>query len=93
MVAGATYGITVMTAIAQALDKGLKKWRPQTARMVRKLVSGIIERAEQDAQRPFGKANHRCKADPFLNDTVVWRGKTPKDLALHHDQYLYGNRG
>ena len=27
--------------------------------------------------------------DPFLNDTAVFEGETPVDLALDHDKYLY----
>lgn len=38
-----------MTAIAERLDKKLKKWRPHTAREVRKRVSEIIRLADQDA--------------------------------------------
>ena len=30
--------------------------------------------------------------DPFFADDVVFQGKTPKDLALKHDDYLYGDR-
>ena len=29
--------------------------------------------------------------DPFFADSVVYRGKTPKDLALNYDDYLYGS--
>ena len=29
--------------------------------------------------------------DPFFADDVVFQGKAPKDLALKHDDYLYGN--
>ena len=30
--------------------------------------------------------------DPFFADSVVFKGKAPKDLALKHDDYLYGDR-
>jgi hypothetical protein len=30
--------------------------------------------------------------DPFFADDVVFQGKTPKDLALKHDDYLFGDR-
>ena len=39
----------MMTAIAERLDKKLKKWRPQTAREVRKRVAEIIQLADRDA--------------------------------------------
>ena len=38
-----------MTAIAERLDRKLKKWRPVTAREVRKRVTEIIHLADQDA--------------------------------------------
>jgi hypothetical protein len=38
-----------MTAIAERLDRKLKKWRPTTAREVRKRVTEIIQLADQDA--------------------------------------------
>lgn len=37
-----------MTAIAEKLDAKLKSWRPETANEVEKLVSEIIELADQD---------------------------------------------
>lgn len=30
--------------------------------------------------------------DLFFADNVVYQGKTPKDLALNYDDYLYGNK-
>ena len=38
-----------MNAIAERLDRKLKKWRPTTAREVRKRVAEIIQLADQDA--------------------------------------------
>ena len=38
-----------MTALAERLDRKLKKWRPTTAREVRKRVAEIIQLADQDA--------------------------------------------
>lgn len=40
--------LIAMTAIAERLDKRLKKWRPHTAREVRKCVAEIIRLADQD---------------------------------------------
>ena len=28
--------------------------------------------------------------DPLFSDTAVFSGKTPKDMAVDHDRYLYG---
>jgi len=30
--------------------------------------------------------------DPFFADNVFYQGKTPKDLSLNYDDYLYGDR-
>ncbi len=38
-----------MTAIAERLDRKLKKWRPTTAREARKGVTESIQLADQDA--------------------------------------------
>ena len=38
-----------MTAIAQQLDRKLKRWQPQTAKQVKTLVAEIIELADRDA--------------------------------------------
>ena len=32
------------------------------------------------------------QTDPFFADTAVFRGKAPRDLARHHDRYLYGDQ-
>jgi hypothetical protein len=32
----------------------------------------------------------RRRKDPFLDDPAVYRGPVPKDYALNHDKYLYG---
>ena len=37
---------------------------------------------------PAAKGN----SDPFFADTAVFRGKAPRDLAQHHDRYLYGDK-
>jgi hypothetical protein len=31
-------------------------------------------------------------SDPFLADTAVFSGPSPKDLAENHDRYLYGDQ-
>lgn len=30
--------------------------------------------------------------DPFFLDREVWKGATPGDAALRHDDYLYGKK-
>jgi hypothetical protein len=76
--------------VARTLDERLKKWRPQTARKVERLIAQIISLADEDAQKPVRRLNGRSKKDPFFADKTVWRGRTPRDLARNHDEYLYG---
>ena len=28
--------------------------------------------------------------DPFFNDRAVYNGRVPLDMAINHDEYLYG---
>ena len=81
-----------MTAIAQQLARKLKKWRPTTASKVEKLVTKIIELADQNipSANSFKKVRRPRKDDPFFADTIFYNGKVPKDSSLNHDKYLYG---
>lgn len=79
-----------MTAIAKQLDAKLKLWRPPTALKVEKLVADIIALADRDTPAPKTApkaATHN--GDPFLADKKLFSGPTPKNLAAHHDRYLY----
>ena len=49
----------------------------------------IRESLERALQTP---TVDRAADDPFFADHVVFEGKTPNDLALNHDDYLYGDR-
>ncbi|MBI3851647.1 MAG: hypothetical protein HY298_15425 [Verrucomicrobia bacterium] len=82
-----------MTAIAQQLERKLKKWRPTTARKVEKLVTKIIELADQNIRsaKSFKKVRDPRKDDPFFADTTFFNGKVPRDTSLKHDKYLYGD--
>ena len=33
------------------------------------------------------------KSDPLFSDASVYEGRVPADLAVHHDDYLYGENG
>ena len=82
-----------MTAIAKQLDAKLKLWRSPTAHKVKKLVADII--AWADRETPNGKSPRKStvqNGDTFLADKKTFRGKTPKDLAVNHDRYLYGEQ-
>ena len=82
-----------MTAIAQQLERKLKQWPTTTARRVEKLVSEIIERADEDtANASTAPKPHRSrKTDPLFADTAVWEGPVPPDSSVNHDKYLYGD--
>jgi hypothetical protein len=53
-----------MTAIAQKLDRKLKKWRPETAREVSRRIAEIIESADHDA---LGLARSRSVEQEVLD--------------------------
>ncbi len=80
-----------MTTIARELDEKLRHWPLRTSRRVKRLVRRIIVLADRDNGRA-SNVRRRRKDDPLFGDVAVWTGKTPKDLALHHDDYLYGDR-
>lgn len=79
-----------MTAIAKQLDAKLKLWRSPTAHKVEKLVADIIALA--DREMPAPKTPRKVatpSSDAFLADKKLFSGPTPKNLAAHHDRYLY----
>ncbi len=45
----------------------------------------LVEERERSAASPQGR-------DPFFEDREFWKGPTPGDLALRHDDYLYGKK-
>lgn len=49
----------------------------------------IRESLEKNLQHPEAD---RAVEDPFFADDIVYKGNTPKDLALNHDDYLYGDK-
>ncbi len=40
-----------------------------------------------------GPGETPIKADPLFSDVSVYEGPVPADLAVHHDDYLYGENG
>ncbi len=83
-----------MTAIARTLDDKLKLWRPETASRVEKLVSEIIELADQEAKQAtsaLAPDTRSRRDDAFLADKAFFSGPGPTDCALNHDKYLYGD--
>ena len=52
------------------------------------LAGFIRESLEKTLQPPDIE---QADDDPFFADNVVYQGKTPKDLALNYNDYLYGS--
>ena len=51
--------------------------RVSLGHLIRRALRETIERRDQESAR-----------DPLWTDDLVFRGKTPPDLARHHDHYL-----
>jgi len=49
----------------------------------------FLRRAVEKAIAESGPRRRR-RRDSFLDDTAVFKGKTPQDLARRHDAHLYG---
>jgi len=52
-------------------------------------LGGFIRESLEKTLQPLDV--DQVDEDPFFADNVVYQGKTPKDLALNFDDYLYGN--
>lgn len=52
---------------------------------------GEIVREALEIMLKISKSKSTTISDPFFEDTAVYKGKAPKDLALNHDTYLYGD--
>ena len=57
-----------------------KKMKISLGQFIREALRTYLERANDP-----GNQN-----DPFIGDNAVNSGPTPRDLALNHDDYLYG---
>jgi hypothetical protein len=72
------------------LPEDLKMRALKRARVMGLSLAGFIrESLEKSLQTPDVD---QADDDPFFADHVVFQGKTPKDLASKHDDYLYGDR-
>lgn len=49
---------------------------------------GALIRESLDVALP--RTAHAADFDPLFADGAVFRGSAPRDLARHHDRYLYG---
>ena len=56
-------------------------------------LGGFIRESLEKALKRPGKDGFICDEDPFFADDAVFSGKAPSDLALNHDDYLYGEKG
>ncbi len=65
----------------------LKRRAVELARARRMSFGGLLRRA---LERELAAAQPGRARDPVFDPRVVFRGKTPQDLAENHDHYLYG---
>lgn len=72
------------------LPDDLKRRALKHAKITGLSLGGFIrESLEKNLQPPDVD---QADEDPFFADNVVYQGKTPKDLALNYDDYLYGDK-
>ncbi len=72
------------------LPEDLKMRALKRADIVGLSLGGFIrESLEKSLQTPDVD---QADDDPFLADNATFQGKTPGDLALKHDDYLYGDK-
>ena len=90
---GNNYRSTVMTAIAQQLERKLKEWPPTTSKKVKRLVTEIIALADRKSpeKNRAPKLKKPRKEDSFFADKEFYSGPAPKDSSVNHDKYLYGD--
>jgi hypothetical protein len=88
------YGATIMhmmmirTTIMLPADLRLRSSRRARERG---MSFGELVRASLVAE--IDQARGEPASDPLFADNAVYSGPAPRDLAKHHDAYLYGNGG
>ena len=70
------------------LPQDLKLKAEEKAHRLRMSLGGYVRKALRDSL--FGETKGKTVKDEFLSDKAVYSGRAPKDLAKHHDDYLYG---
>lgn len=66
-----------MRAERRARDMGIS-----LAELIRESLETMLSGSDKD--RPM--------VDPLFADDAVYAGKTPEDLSVNHDRYLYGDK-
>ena len=72
------------------LPQDLKLKAEEKAHRLRMSFGGYVRKALRDSL--FGEAKSKTAKDTFLSDRAVYSGRTPKDVAGRHDDYLYGGK-
>lgn len=71
------------------LPENLKLAAEEKAFRTKRSLGQLIRDA---LERDLASTLSRDAQDPFLADARVFRGKSPRDLARNHDDYLYGGK-
>ena len=65
----------------------------QAAEYARNLGLSLGELIRKSLERVLGDTpGNDSKGDPLFDSKAVFRGSTPRDLSLKHDDYLYGEK-
>ena len=72
------------------LPEDLKMRALKHAEIMGLSLGGFIRESLEKPLRPSDV--EQADDDPFFADNVVYQGKTPEDLALNYDDYLYGTK-
>jgi len=62
----------------------------RASRHAGRLGISVGELIRQSLAAMIYRPTDRASEDPLFADQAIFSGRAPRDLARHHDQYLYG---
>lgn len=65
--------------------------RHQASARARQMGISLGELIRLSLKSILGQTEKKERVDPLFVDRAVFSGEAPSDLALHHDDYLYGD--
>ena len=68
--------INLPADLKRKAEQEARKKGVSLAELIRQLLSRVVQARE---------------ADPFFENTMVFKGDSPADLSRNHDDYLYGS--
>lgn len=71
------------------LPEDLKAAAEERAHRTRRSLGQLIRDA---LEKELSLKRKKGQRDLLLEDIEVYKGKTPRDLASNHDEYLYGDK-